>query len=158
VERRVPMIFRIILFILLLVLTSSVTFADDTHQRQLVLVAAAHSPLAELSNNDVRRIYLGLSDAKSTQRPVPIGNRSDRLLYEVFLQKIVFMSARNYERQILSHVYQTGNQRLEMYENQDDIVQQLKNNPTAISYMWESEAKTKSGLRILQTIWEGNVE
>lgn len=141
-----------------LLLLMNTSFGGDSNRRQLVLVAAARTPMTAMSNNDVRRIYLGLRDSNGSQRSVPLGNRSDPLLYEVFLQKVIFMSARNYERQILSHVYQSGSQRLVMYENRGDLVQHLVNDPDAVSYMWASDIKANSSLRIVQVIWEGMVE
>lgn len=142
----------------LLLLTSSALFAEDTHRRQLVLVAAGHSTAVAMNNGDVRRIYLGLRDANGAQQLLPLGNRSDLLLYEVFLQKVIFMSARNYERQMLSHLYQSGSPRVQMYENRTDILQKLKRDPQAVSYMWDSDLKADPELRVLQVIWEGSVE
>lgn len=156
-ERRIPMKRRVFLLAGLLLLVNS-SFGRDSARRQLVLVAAGRATIPAMSHGDVRRAYLGLRDSSGSQRSVPLGNRSDPLLYEVFLQKVIFMSARNYERQILSHVYQSGNQRLVMYENKDDVVKHLSNDSDAISYMWASDIKIDSGLRIVQVIWEGNVE
>jgi len=141
-----------------LLLLMNTSFAGDSNRHQLVLVAAARTSMTTMSNNDVRRIYLGLRDSNGSQRSVPLGNRSDPLLYEVFLQKVIFMSARNYERQILSHVYQSGNQRLVIYENRSDLVQHLVNDSDAVSYMWASDIKANSRLRIVQVMWEGIVE
>jgi len=148
---------RALLFTGLLLLMNT-SFGGGSNHRQLVLVATARAPIAAMSNSDVRRIYLGLRDSTGSQRSVPLGNRSDPLLYEVFLQKVIFMSARNYERQIISHVYQTGNQRIVMYDSKGDLLQHLANDPDSVSYMWATDGKVDSNLRILQVIWEGNVE
>ncbi|MCL5669464.1 MAG: hypothetical protein M1392_05745 [Gammaproteobacteria bacterium] len=43
---------------------------------------------------------------------VPLLNTGDPMLYEVFLQKVIFLSARNYERQVLSRVFRMGGRRL----------------------------------------------
>jgi hypothetical protein len=125
-------------------------------EQTLVLVTNVHNEIAPLEFNDLRRIYLGLAPKDTDITLTPVGNKSEALLYEVFLQKIVHMSSRSYERHLLTKVVRGGSQRMQISTDADSLNDALRNNKNAISFMWENDAKTNPDITIVQKIWQGS--
>lgn len=140
-----------------LALLGNFCFAQQTSSdtRRLVLVSSSHADIPQLAPTQVRKLYLGAPLVMDGKRIEPLRNTSDRLLYEVFLQKIVFMSARSYERQLLSQVFRGGGGQPQAYENTDDLSNALKNNPYMVSYMWSDTVAERAGLKVIQELWQG---
>ncbi|MES1983049.1 MAG: hypothetical protein V4443_11325 [Pseudomonadota bacterium] len=120
---------------------------------KLVLVASKRSPIAQLSPNEVRKLYLGIPLFVDGQTIKPLGNSSDQYLQEVFMQKIIFMSTQAYERQILSRVFRVGGTRPPIYNDLDKLVAALQDDPSTVSYMSDIEA-INHGLKIINELWE----
>ena len=139
----------------LIITTAHGALAAD---RALVLVRSEQATATALTEQEVRKLFLGEALVKQGQLMEPLRNRTDPLLYEVFLQKIVFMSARNYERQLLSRVFRLGGQRPPAYEDLDELIAALKSNPAAVTFMWEDEARTIPGIKVSTQLWQGPIE
>ena len=127
--------------------------AAEEGPRALVLVGSATGTLPTLSIAEVRRLYLGRAVEKNGTRLEPIRNVSDPLLYEVFLQKVLFMSAQNYERHILTQVYQSGGPRPSYFDDRQALVAALKNQPAGVTFMWRADALASPEVRIIQVLW-----
>jgi len=141
---------KVLLMCLCLVCTSSTA---ETTQRSLLLVCSANSTIQSLSRAEVRKLFLGVPMTKDQVRLRPLLNTSDRLATDVFLQQIVFMSKREYERQLLSRVFRLGDQRPPEYENIDALVKALLDTPGSVSYMWSEQLGHRSGLESLGVLW-----
>lgn len=141
----------------LLALMFAVHTAHAAEQR-IVLVSAAKTVVAPLTPPELRRLYLGISVVQNGQTLTPLRNGTDPLLYEIFLQKVIFLSARNYEHQLLSQVFRQGGQRPPLYRNTDELIAALKAESGAVTYMWASTAETLPGLRIIGDIWQGSTD
>ena len=139
----------------LLAVASHSAFAAE---RSLVLVRSEQATAPPLTGQEVRKLFLGEALIKDSQRVEALRNLTDPFLYEVFLQKIIFMSARNYERQLLSRVFRLGGQRPPAYENFYEMIAVLKSNPVAVTFMWEDEAKSIPGIEVSTQLWQGQVE
>jgi len=122
-------------------------------QRSLLLVCSDNSTLEPLSHAEARKLFLGVPITKSQIRLKPLLNVSDPLITEVFLQQIVFMSKRQYERQLLSRVFRLGDQRPPEYENIDMLAKALLDTPGSMSYMWSEQLEHQSGLKSLGVLW-----
>lgn len=120
--------------------------------RALVLVGGEASHLSALSPGDVRRLYLGRSIQKDGVQLVPLRNTTDPLLYETFLQKVVFMSAQSYERHLLVRIYQTGGQRPPSYDKPAALEKALQRDPGSVTFMWRAEAQAMPGITIIQEL------
>ena len=72
---------------------------------------------------------------------------------EVFLQKIIFMSKRDYERQLVSRVFRTGGQRPAAYDNADELVEKLLGTPGSVSFMWATQLEQHEDLKSLGILW-----
>lgn len=132
--------------------------AREFPARRLVLVAGAESPVPTLSLIELRQAYLGVPVEKNGVRILPLRNRSDPLLHEVFLQKVLFMSAPSYERRLLSHTLQSGTMLPPEFTDPDRIGAVLRSEPGAVTYMWAETLRRLPGLREVQTLWDGVTE
>ncbi len=139
----------------LLALILAVHTAHAAEQR-MVLVSAGQTEVAPLTRQELRRLFLGVPIVRDGHALQPLRNGTDPLLYEIFLQKVVFLSARNYEHQMLSQVFRQGGQRAPLYTRMDELVDALKTRPGAVTYMWANTAETLPGIRIIGDIWQGS--
>ena len=141
----------------MILLTGSVALHAET--RHLVLVTATPG-LEEsgLTRREIRKIYLGRPIVKEEQRIIPIINESDPLAYQVFLQRIMIMSAPSYERYLLSRVFRKGGTRPEKTASPRHLLQALHSRPGAVSYMWLREARIDPGLRVIYELWRGELQ
>ncbi len=126
--------------------------------RKLVLVAGAQSQLFEINNREVKLLFMGLPIIKQDERLEPLLNASNEVLYEVFLQKIIYMSAKNYERRLLTKMFRFGGRRPVKYFNLDELLKNLKLSPRAVSFMWEVEARKLVNVKIVRELWSGRYD
>jgi len=125
----------------------------QTAQRSLLLVCSYNAKLESLSHADVRKIFLGVPVNTGQVRLRPILNASDPFATDVFLQQIIFMSKRQYERQLLSRVFRLGDQRPPEYENIDMLAKALLDTPGSLTYMWSEQLEQQTGLKSLGVLW-----
>lgn len=135
-----------ILFFLLL---SFYTVPASAGDQQLVLVTNAQSPITTLTSVEARRLYLGVPVQVNGRTVIPLRNTSEARLQEVFMQRVMYMATETYERQILNRVFRTGGQRPPMYTELRELVEALKSNPLAISYMWHETALATPAVKIV---------
>lgn len=143
-----------IVFCLCLILINGV--AQTTTQRSLLLVCSADSTLLSLSITDARKIFLGIPTVLDNVRLVPLLNTSDALLTEVFLQKIIFMSKRDYEQQLVSRVFRLGGKRPSEYENISELINELLKTPGSLSFMWSDQIENYKDLKSLRVVWSNS--
>lgn len=139
----------------LFVVTGHSAFAVE---RSLVVVRSEQATAPPLTEQEVRKLFLGEVLIKDGQRVEALRNGANTFLYEVFLQKIIFMSARNYERQLLSRVFRLGGQRPPLYNDLNELVAMLKTNTATVTFMWEDEAKLIPGIKVSTLLWQGVIE
>lgn len=118
-------------------------------KQDIVLVSAHQSPIKSLAPVEVRRLFLGFPVNQHGQRIQPLLNLSESLLYEVFLQKVIFMSASTYERQVLARTFQQGNAQPLEFTAQEPLNDALKSRLLSVTFMWEKDAKNKPNLKIV---------
>ena len=71
----------------------------------------------------------------------------------VFLQHVVFMSEREYKRQLLSRVFRLGDQRPKEYDDINDLVAALEITPEAVTFLWSDELEDHTSLKSLGVLW-----
>ena len=125
--------------------------------RTLVLVSANQS-IGPLPSIEVRRLFMGVPVIVDDQQIKPLINVADEMAHEVFLQKIVFMSARKYKRQLLSRVFRYGGKLPGFYSDSSELIRGLQTQPDNVSYMWARDAGESPGLFIIQELWKGNIK
>ncbi len=148
---------KIIIFFLCLCV-ASINGAAQTTQRRLLLVSSMESTTPSLSLKEVRKLFLGVPVVKNGVRLRPLRNASDPLITEVFLQKIIFMSKRNYERQLVSRVFRLGGERPPVYTNISELIDELRQTPQALTYMWSDQVALTDNVKSIGVLWEGTVE
>jgi hypothetical protein len=76
-------------------------------EADLVLVAGGRSQLPAISPKEVRKIFLGVQVHLGEKEVVPFMNGSITETKELFLQKVLFMSASVYERHMVGRVFRS---------------------------------------------------
>ena len=141
--------------LVLLALAYAAAPAHSTAGRSLVLIARTDSALAPLSPSEVRQLFLGIPIVKDGVRLEPLRNESDPRLYEVFLQKAMFMSADHYERLLLGHVFRFGGEKPPALHDRTALLQAVQATSARVSFAWEHDLRGHTGVRPLQSLWRG---
>jgi hypothetical protein len=153
-ERDIPMntLRCLVLFSLGLLLNAERIHAANPHV--LVLATSAASTVPALTTQEARKLFLGVPLEKDGARPVPLLNTSDALTYEVFLQKVAFMSASTYEAQTISVVFRLGGKRPETFSDLKALVNALQQNPGTVTYLWADQVQDNQGLKVVNVLWQ----
>lgn len=142
-------------YLLLLILWSSLLYANivfaANENSQMVLVSGSTPP--HLTQSELRRLYLGAPVTKHGKKLVPLRNESDELLYEMFLQKVISMSASRYEQFLVKRVYRGAGSRLRVATKFKKVVALLKQRSDMVSFMWKVDAENTNGINIIQPLW-----
>lgn len=121
--------------------------------RRLVLVANSRSDVDTLTAAEIRKLFLGIPIERNSHLLVPLRNQTDPVLHEVYLQKVMFMSAPMYERALLTRLLRTKGTRPQAYATEKDLLQALQADPNAVTYMWAHQAESIPDLRIVVELW-----
>lgn len=119
----------------------------------LILVTDKASGITSLTSSEIRRLFLGLPVRKNDRPLVPLINQSDPLLYQVFLQKVVFMSSQTYERHLLESVIQLGGQRPKIHNQQEALIADLHQHPGTVSFIWNYKLRIYPSLNAIGETW-----
>ncbi len=145
---------RAFLLLLIIYFTAMPAFAHENRYQALVLVTANTTLMDKLSPTQFRKLFLNLPIISTGQALRPLLNTSDSFLYEIFLQKVVYMSERNYARMLISRTFRNGHPRPEKFSAQAKLVKALISTPASVSFMWRNAAEKEQQLRIVQKLWE----
>ncbi len=126
--------------------------------RHLVLVSGAMSNVPQLTPAEVRKLFLGVVLVKDGRRIEPLLNATEPLLHEVFLQKIIFMSADNYQRQLNARIAATGDPRPQQYSDRWQLISALRTRRGSVSFMWNKDVRAQMGLKVIQELWQTPLE
>jgi len=127
--------------------SSGISYSHEEN-RALVLVTGVYSNLPKLRQWELKKLFLGVPIIKDNQKLIPLRNVSDRIMYEVFLQNVVHMSADTYENKVIEGPAVS-------YSDFDQLLRLLVETPNTVSYMWRENARQEPRLRIVQVIWTG---
>jgi hypothetical protein len=120
----------------------------QAQEQRIVIIAGADSHITALTAKEVRRAYLGASIVLNGIEIKPLRNQTNKLTEEVFLQKILYMSAEAYDRQLLARAFRGGD-RPKVYENLAELLDALQEDNAAITFMLYGTAVTTPGIRII---------
>jgi hypothetical protein len=124
-------------------------FPAHAAEPKLVLVASAKSPVAPISAAEARRLYLGVPLIQDGHEVEPLRNAADPGIQELFLQRVLFMSAQAYERQMSGRVYRSGGNRIPEYADQRALFDKLQSQPWSVTYMSLDAAAGQPNLKIV---------
>jgi hypothetical protein len=113
----------------------------------LVIVVDESSPVRSISVADVRRRFLGIPVVVDGVEVVPVRNLSDADFYEMFLQRVLFMSAQSYERRMVSKIFREGGSSILAVGSREELYRTLHSDPRRISFV--PRAAVGAGLRIV---------
>lgn len=115
---------------------------------RLVMVTSADSRIGPLTRPMIRKIYLGSAGMPS--RPIyPLINQSNRLLHEMFLQKVLFMSKETYERHMRHSKFPVGTLLPVSYRSEARLLKHLNAHPDSISYVPDHVAAQWPAMRVV---------
>lgn len=134
-----------ILFAACVLLATPMAHAEE---QRIAIIVNAESGITTISAKEARRAYLGASIVLNGIEIKPLLNQTDKLTGEVFLQKILFMSAEAYERQLILRSFQGGS-RPKAYENRTTLLTALHNDSAAITFMLYETAIKIPRIRII---------
>lgn len=119
----------------------------DAAEPKLVLVASAKSQIAPITTAEARRLYLGVPLVQDGHELIPVRNATDPVAQELFLQRVLFMSAQAYDRQVSGRIYRSGGNRIAEYDNPRELVDSLVTQPWAVTYMTSDAASRQPDLK-----------
>ncbi len=134
----------------------SVVQANPPHN--LVIVCSVESSLTSLSPTEIRKLFLGARIFKDNMHLRPLQNISDAKTQQIFLQKVIFMSQRSFERRLLSNIYRIGGERPEIYSDIDKLVESLVKSPASVSYMWSDQLVRYRSIKSVGLLWAGQTD
>jgi len=133
-----------------LILIAQLSLADEA----VVLVTSENSSFEDISSLDIRKAYLGISVTIDGEIIRPIRRGDDERLDRVFLQSVMAMSHRSYERRLLSLVLKFGTPRPVEVDEREDLMKLLFDRPNSISYMWKSDAESEPRVKTIKVLWQ----
>lgn len=154
-ERSLVMIFSYRLSITLMnILLMSLLFSCPVFSKELVLVSSTTASYEPLSSFEVRKIFLGFPIKRENTPLIAIRNKSDEESYQVFLQKVVHLSARNYERRLMSKTFRTGTPTVLEVDTLPALKKKLLSNEFNVSVMWLEDVEFDRNLKVIQRLWK----
>jgi len=152
-ECGVPVIPRRRQFLLALVLTlfMQTSWAD----REVVLVTGKDSAVSSLGALDIRKAFLGIAVLVDGEPVRAIRRRDDVRLNEIFLQSVMAMSQKSYDRRILSLALKYGTPRPDQVDDAAELASLLERSYAGIGYMWRADAENEDRVRIIGVLWRG---
>lgn len=141
--------------LLLTIASAPATAADPPRaaEQTMVLVVSRDSPVTHLDVIDVRKLFLGLTVINNGRTLRALENRSDGRLHEAFLQNVIGMPERVYERRLLSITLQQGARRPEVYTDATTLLGAVAADPGAVSVAWATDVAQNHRLRVLRVLW-----
>jgi len=143
-------IFSYVVIILLQVSGISSVFSEEL--RLLLITRAEYKPLP-LDKNELRRLFLGMPVYRSGEKLIPLINKSEELCYQVFLQSVVGLSQKRYERSLVSGLYRQGVIAPVVYEDKKDLLKDLSKKDRTISVMFDQGEGKEKAFNVVQEIW-----
>jgi len=122
--------------------------------KELVLVGSTAADFKPLSLFETRKIFLGYQVKRGDITLTAIRNINDEASYQIFLQKVVHLSARNYERRLMSKTFRTGTATVQASESLTTLKKQLYSNKYSVSVMWLKDVELNDKLKVIQVLWK----
>ncbi|MDH5620446.1 MAG: hypothetical protein OEY74_00045 [Gammaproteobacteria bacterium] len=128
--------------------------AQARAEHSLVLIASKDSSLQDVNAIDLRKLYLGFTVVKGDGRPIrAISNFSSPDTWEIFLQDVMGMSERSYNRRLLTLTLQSGRARPTVHKNLAQLLDHLKSDHDAISFAWSTDIEDRDDIKVLRVLW-----
>jgi hypothetical protein len=126
----------------------------DNHS--VVLITNEQCPVAELSNLDIRKAYLGITVSVGGQAIRPLRVVGDPELDRVFFQTIVAMSEKSYERRALSLALKFGTPRPAEHDSVEQALAALQHVSCGVLFLWAEDVQAGNETKTIRVLWKGN--
>jgi len=120
----------------------------------VVLVASKDSPIESISSLDTRKAYFGMTVTVEGNTVRALRRSDDARLNQIFMQSVIAMSQRSYERRLLSLTLKFATPRPVEVDNWDELLKVLTENLSTIGYMWKSDAESEPNVKIIRVLWQ----
>ena len=142
---------RTLLTILMFFVFLTPTPAISTDEGRLALVTSNLADNETLDIKAIRKLYLGF--ASQSQIPlVAIVNLSDEQLYQSFLQRVMYMSAKKFRRLSVSMFYRRGGQLTQNISDSDALIEKQKQGNRVVSFIWAKDIKRYPDLKVIKIL------
>ena len=132
--------------------------SSERPSRQMVLVTRGDCCLRPLTSLELRKLYLGIRLSVNGCELTPLRNRADEQLDALFVQSVMSMAPRTYERELVSGLLREGRRRPKEFSDQAILMEVLREDPCTVTYMWKRKVQAASDLGIIQSLWIGSTE
>lgn len=116
-------------------------------------MAGSNYELGAVTNAELRKVFLGVPVTREDVRLKPLLNSTDPLATSIFLQQVIFMSERDYRRQLVSRTFRFGDQPPSEHKEIDSLVEDLRSTPGSLTFMWSDQFESFEGLESLGILW-----
>jgi hypothetical protein len=100
-------------------------------------------------------LYLGFVVTTDTGQNIrPLINASDPQAVEIFLQDVMGMSRRSYNRRLLALTLQTGRPRPDVHSDLDSVLEKIGNDRLAIAFAWQDDIQDLDTVKVLRILWQ----
>ena len=139
-----------LLTLIVVMLIAQVSWAE----RAVVLVTDKDSPIDELTTLDIRKAYLGIAVTIDGRIVRALRMRNDEQLNQIFMQSVIAMSLRSYERRLLSLALKYGRPRPTEVGSPEELSKMIVENSPSIGYMWKSDADSDPRVKTIKVLWQ----
>ena len=143
---------RLTLFLFLYCVLTVRVLASN-HIDHVVLINASEKQVPEFSSKEIRLLFLGYPVSKNNTLYVPLINHSSQQVYDMFLQKVMYMTESRYRRRLVSRVFQDGGEQPEHFDKQSELLSNLKSRPNTVTFVDLKKASQLDGVKIVQRLW-----
>ncbi len=123
---------------------------------QVVLVTNSSCPIDTVSSLELRKIYFGIKVKHDNAQIKGIHNLTNDQLDTIFLQTVVAMSSKSYQRRLLAQSLNIGRPRIAKFSDIETLLTELRKIPCNVTYMWENKANEFDDLKIIKWLWQQN--
>lgn len=136
------------------VIMGSIIAADrvSSAPTDLIFVVSSESPLQVLSSEDIQHIYLGKKRVVAGFPVSAVDHSESEPIKQAFLQRIMHMPHAQYREQLMRRRFQEGAVTPKFVATADEALNLARETPGAISYVYESDAGSLRGLKVVATI------
>jgi len=143
--------------LIVIVLVSGLIMPSLASARELVVVSSSATDYSPMSRFELRKLFLGYPVKQNGKTISAIRNTSDQRAYQIFLEKLIHLSAKNYERRLMAKTFKTGAANVPVADSLDNLIAELLQADSTLSFMWMDEVDAQYGVKVIQSIGNDTV-
>ena len=143
--------------IILTLALSGILLQASAFSENIAVIVNKDSPLFSLKASpelkDIKNIYLGKTRFAGGSL-VKATNQNNKELITRFIKKVCQMEVNEYQYLWVKLEFETGISAPKVTENSDEIIDYVQREKNAIGYVWESQLKDATGIKVALLIPE----